>query len=497
MTKNITGEMTQMTATATANSRPVALARPSSIAFSLLVPAVIVAAVMVPAAVLRPVDEDEGFYVIATKLAAHGKVPYVDFWYPQGPLLPYVYGAWQRVVGESWYVLRSFSALLAVALGCMVYWHVLRRWSSRRLALLAVVLFVTTPLAFQWYPMIKTYTLSTVFLFAAYTWAESRSAKAWFLAGFFAGLAIDVRLLFGSVVIVFLVYARRDAWRFLVGLAVGLVPAIWSFVIGPARFLDDTLRTQTARSHESLPSNVFGKFRTLARVLVEPHFLLLGIVAVLLVALCISRRRRLPISVAIAAMLAVTNLAPTPSYAQYFVTLIPFLAVATIELVQLLDISAQVRRQRFLAVAALVLVLPAAWSFHVVTATGSTELRISDVQAVSRAVDRVAHQGDLVLSFWPGFVYESNARQLPGLESDFAPAAVANAQLSAARAAEYHMLSTAGMKQAINTHAVRVIVLGKGAANLGVPWRRLITAAGYRPVDQLRADIVVFVLDNE
>jgi hypothetical protein len=485
--------MTQIPANAI--RRPAALAKPSSMALSILVPAVIVAAVMFPAAALRPVDEDEGFYAIAAKLVAHGKVPYVDFWYPQGPLLPYVYGAWQRVVGESWYVLRSFSALLAVALGAMVYWHVLRRWSSRRLALVAVVLFVTTPLGFQWYPMIKTYTLSTVFLFAAYTWAESRSVKSWFLAGFFAGLAIDVRLLFGSVVLVFLVYARRDAWRFLVGLAVGLVPAIWLFVIGPARFLDDALRTQTTRSHESFPSNVFGKFRTLARVLVEPHFLLLGVGAVVLVALCINRRRRLPMSVAIAAMLAITNLVPTPSYAQYFVTLIPFLAVATVELIQVLDISGQVRRRRFLAVAAIVLVLPAAWSFHVVTAADSTELRISDVQAVSRAVDRVAHRGDLVLSFWPGFVYETDARQFPGLESDFAPAGVANAHLSAARAAEYHMLSTAGMKQAINSHAVRVIVLGKGAANLGVPWRRLITAAGYRPVDEVRADVVVFVLD--
>ena len=71
--------------------------------------------------------------------------------------------------------------------------------------------------------------------------------------------------------------------------------------------------------------------------------------------------------IAIAATLGLTNLLPTPSYAQYFVTLIPFLAVATIELIQLLDVGAHVRETRFLAIAALVVIVPAAWSFHVVT----------------------------------------------------------------------------------------------------------------------------------
>jgi hypothetical protein len=371
---------------------------------------------------------------------------------------------------------------------------VLRRWSSRRLALTAVVLFATTPLGFQWFPTIKTYALSTLLLFTAYVWAESRSARAWFVAGLFTGLAIDVRLLFAPVIIVFLVYARRNAWRFLVGLAVGLGPSIWAFVIGPGRFINDTLRAQTTRSHASLPSNLFGKIRTVGRVLVEPHFLLLVVVGVVLVVVCIRRRQRLPASVAIAATLAITNLLPTPSYAQYFVTLIPFLAVATIELVQLLDVSAYVREQRFLAIAALILIVPAAWSFHVVTSADPTELRISDARAIARAVDRVAHKGDVVLSFWPGFIYESEVRQLPGLESDFAPFVISNTHLSAGRAAGYHMLSTDGMKQAITSHAVRVIVFGKGAANQGVRWRQIISTAGYRPVAKLRPGVVIFAL---
>jgi hypothetical protein len=215
---------------------------------------------------------------------------------------------------------------------------------------------------------------------------------------------------------------------------------------------------------------------------------------VVLIAVCIRRRQRLPLSVAIAATLGLTNLLPTPSYAQYFVTLIPFLAVATIELIQLLDLGARVRETRFLAIAALVVIVPAAWSFHVVTTADATELQISDARAVSRAVDRVARKDEVVMSFWPGFIYESDVRQFPGLESDFAPFVLSNTHLSARRAADYRMLSTDDMKRAINNHAVRVIVFGKGAANQGVRWRQIIAGAGYRTVEKVRPDIIIFAL---
>ena len=104
----------------------------------------------------------------------------------------------------------------------------------------------------------------------------------------------------------------------------------------------------------------------------EPHFLFLAAIGALLIAVCIRRRKRLPLSVAIAAMLAITNLLPTPSYDQYFVTLIPFLAIATIELIELLGISAQILERRFLAIAALLVIVPAAWSLHHITSSNTT-----------------------------------------------------------------------------------------------------------------------------
>ncbi len=203
------------------------------VAVSFLVPAALVCAFLIPAAARRPLDEDEGYYALASKLVGHGKTPYTSFWYPQAPLMPYVYGAWSRVVSETWYVLRGLSVVLVIALACMVYRYVVKRWASRRLAVLAVLLLAATPLGFEWYPTVKTYALTTLLLFTAYVWAESSSTRAWLWAGLFLGLAIDVRLLVASVVIVFLLYGRRHVGQFLLGLALGLIPTIWLFAIGP------------------------------------------------------------------------------------------------------------------------------------------------------------------------------------------------------------------------------------------------------------------------
>jgi 4-amino-4-deoxy-L-arabinose transferase-like glycosyltransferase len=61
------------------------------------------------------INADEGFYLIASRLVYEGKLPYRDFHYTQMPLLPYIYGLPQLVLGESLYVGRLTSVALLVA----------------------------------------------------------------------------------------------------------------------------------------------------------------------------------------------------------------------------------------------------------------------------------------------------------------------------------------------------------------------------------------------
>jgi uncharacterized membrane protein len=93
-----------------------------------LIGVALTAAMFIPFALTRFVDGDEGIYGLVARLVIEGDVPYRDFAYPQMPLLPYAYGAWLTIAGESWTSLRILSALLAVALAALLYLHALRRF---------------------------------------------------------------------------------------------------------------------------------------------------------------------------------------------------------------------------------------------------------------------------------------------------------------------------------------------------------------------------------
>src|SRR3989449_3051519 len=83
--------------------------------------AILMAAVFVPMSLYRIVDGDEGTYLLVSRLVAEGQLPYHDFFYPQMFLLPYVYGAWMKLVGYSLYGARLLSAVFSVMLGLLVY----------------------------------------------------------------------------------------------------------------------------------------------------------------------------------------------------------------------------------------------------------------------------------------------------------------------------------------------------------------------------------------
>ena len=212
---------------------------------------VLQAAFLVPIGLTHPIDGDEGFYTMAAKLVAHGRTAYVDFWYQQAPLLPYVDGAWQRSFGQSWYSERLLSCLLAIVLGTLLYRHVSICLSSRWLGTIAVLFYVSAPTVFQWFVLIKTYALSSLLVFVRMLVADrdrvdrdpARDRWRWACAGVFAGLAADVRFVVAPAMLVFLYYALRARtqnqghigrlWSTSVGLVVGLAPSIYFFARGP------------------------------------------------------------------------------------------------------------------------------------------------------------------------------------------------------------------------------------------------------------------------
>jgi len=197
--------------------------------------------IFVPVATVRPIDGDEGFYLLAAKLAFQGKQLYTDFFYPQMPLLPYVYGLWMSIFGFSWYAARLLSALLAVGTGLLLYKYVVRLTTKRSLGLLAVGLYALCSVLLGWYTVAKTFSLSVFLLMSAVVLlprdSDSHRELRYVLSGLLLGLAVDTRLLFLGVVPVFWLVLcrsqesksetclRRQSWLILAIILCGLVGA--------------------------------------------------------------------------------------------------------------------------------------------------------------------------------------------------------------------------------------------------------------------------------
>jgi hypothetical protein len=128
-------------------------------------------------AVRTPVDVDEGYYGLAIELVAHGRVPYRDFFYPQGPLYPYLVAPFALVFGARFLVLRTLSALFATGAALLLIRLVYRETRSRLGTFVALAAFVSHELAWQWLTTIRPYGLAALCLLGALVLATPPERK--------------------------------------------------------------------------------------------------------------------------------------------------------------------------------------------------------------------------------------------------------------------------------------------------------------------------------
>ena len=451
----------------------------------------------------RPVDVDEGSYLLAAKLALDGVVPYSDFLYVQMPLLPYVYGGWAVLVGESWVWARVLSACFAAALGTLLYRDLALRF-GRRFAGLGLALYLASPLVFTWYATVKTYALSTLFLFGAYALVvrgSSASRARWFGAGVLVALAIDTRLVF-AVVLPAVVWA---AWRVQVsgrtprlvalvgGLLVGLIPALVFLTIDPSRFVFGNLGYHGARNPEGLLGNVDQKLEVAAGMLGFSPYLLLLLGALVAGVVLHRIEGRVPLSVLLGGSLSVGSLAPTPTYDQYFCTAVPFLAVASVELAAAirdrsgLKTDAMLRHVAWSAAALTLTVYVGLGAYNLVSLVGSTSrtfARIDSIERVAAIVDERTRPGEQVLTSWPGYLFGTHARPVPGTENDFA--AHAALELSPSEADRHQLATGVELESQIRERRPRVVVFKVWHELPPKPdWDELAESSGYRLVEDV------------
>ncbi len=188
-------------------------------------------ACLVAAAVwLGGLNQDEGWYLYAANLVAEGDVPYRDFFFTQGPILPEVYAhfvwVWQKfgLLGA-----RIFTAMLG-ALGIMFAVLLARRLvvnEKKGIAAVVVVFLLGCNLYHLYYTAIpKTYALAGLFVLAgfyllSFCVSEQRAVRiscvmsAALLFAFAAGTRISLGVILAVVGLGLLIGYKKFGWSFL------------------------------------------------------------------------------------------------------------------------------------------------------------------------------------------------------------------------------------------------------------------------------------------
>jgi len=441
----------------------------------------------------RFIDGDEGFYVLAARLVLRHRKPYLDFFYPHLPLLPYIYASWMKCFGISWTSGRLFSALLTSLLGALLYQHVCEQTRNWLAGIAGLILFASSTLVFAWFPLVKTYSLAGLLLFSAYAIVSrlSLASPPWLLGigGLLFGFSVDTRSYLLLLFPVFLSWIfhtsdtrtrlRSILW-FLGGFTLGIAPSLVFFLSSPDGFLFDNLRYHAIKSDNGLIGWWQEKFAIVLMIFLggpEGNGIQNSILFFVSLGFMFSiRKLRYPpwLALQIAVALGIISLVPTPTVSQYFCLCIPFLAVSTVCAVNNLCVTLKSRRERLVAAVAFValssIYLGASandFRKYLITGDGIAGVRwarnkddwkLQQVRQVSQAIDQIASPGEMVASFWPGYIFQTQTIPFPGFENDYG--LPVSGSLTSEQRSRYHILSLSEIEGSLATHTPRVVVLG-------------------------------------
>lgn len=422
----------------------------------------------------RPIDGDEGYYTSAARLVGEGKTPYRDFSYPQGAALPYIYSWVWRIHPQSIVALRFLSA----ACGALSVWLwgmflVSLKNLSPKVALTTFALIVLNPYWVSWNVVVKTFAVAnlliTIALICLYFAVRSRRPAWFFLAGIALGLCASSRSLYAPIIPAVLVWLLYKDWRkapgFVAGAAVGLFPMVGSFLADPPAFLFNNVRYRSLLGpHETFRHTLHVDLNAIALLLSHPYFDAEMILAIVGAASLYRLRRRLDqplylfleLSLLMMVVYAATALIPFPLFDSYYSNpLVPFLVLFVAEGVRRIVSARRAAIALTVLIAAVLCVrdVPAEMREY----TRSPYQQLSTYWKVTQAVEANSAREDVVLSFWPGFIFESGRQYLPGAENHFGFDVASRVDEPVRN--RYHLVSMKELVRALSAGAADVVVL--------------------------------------
>lgn len=413
---------------------------------------------------LRFIAGDEGYFAYAGKAVLQGQTPYKDFFFPQAFLYPYFLAAWSYVLGESWQILRLFSALVAALIGYLIF-DIIRVKRNILSGLLGVLLYISSDLVIAYFSIIKNYSLAILFLLLALRVYESKLKYKYFLIGFFLSIAFQIRsyvVLCEFIFLAFLYFDNRnkldnkldneldnelDKKEFtrlvkllLLGNLVGFIPTLYVMIVHFNEFIFNNLTYHALRNRAGLISGFHQKIKKFYSFFsgVENTGDISLQFALLFFLMCLKKIDFKSIYLYLIILLFLVSFLPTPVFAQYFVVVIPFLIIY-ICINEKNFLNMQVYKFLFSLVLAFYLINSVV-EFQRYTLTGinvsgiytrkeptlwrpkNLDEQIKNVASYVYLEDgkRKGNEKLLIFSSWPGYLIGMDVLSLQGLENHFA-----------------------------------------------------------------------------
>lgn len=413
------------------------------------------------------VDGDEGFYLMASFLISQGKRLYIDFYYPQMPLLPYIYGGWMSLFGFTWEGGRSLSWIFSLGIMGLLFRYFRGKEANRNLQILMMVLYLTNGLTMGWFGTVKTQVASTFFTLLSFlclsetlkgvppldgsnthfncsTNITAKGKSFWWrylLAGISLGIAGNIRLLFLPLIIPVLFWVmisirnRKSPTSFTapalfcLGWGLAFLPAIYYFLQDPVRFYWNNLGYHLTRYPMSWDQKAIEKTLTIGKLLISPQSAILAILFVISAFSLIKKGTIKSLkdewgTLLISISLLLISLAPSPAFVQYESVLIPFVLITIFPTLKEILLW-KGRWKKLIITGCIAIYVLAAFPSFIFQGIARPHRQnpqtwsLKSIKTVGEYIRNHSKPGDPILSFWPGYLFTARRNPLPGLENHF------------------------------------------------------------------------------
>jgi len=394
---------------------------------------------------LRLIDFDEGSYLSSAYLVKCGKLPYLDFFFPQMPYLPYVYALVSSHGLSSLYYGRLISFASGIFLSILIFGFAYKFFKDEKLSLSLFFLYGFNGLVLSWHGVVKTLVFSDLFGFVSFIffifYLSSRRKSKLFWAGFFIGIAFNFRLTFflillieGIMIFVLPFYESLkkrivDVFLLISGAILASSFAIYLFLKNPEVFVFGNIEFHQLWGLEVIRMTFFQKLYTFSKFVFNPQNLFLLILAVCSVIWLVKKLinngkptledKIIIFALCISLVMIVIGFLMSPTEFQYYEQALPYLLFSSAPVLSRL--ISKWKDNKLIWRGCTTLYLLSAVPFIVVFIFAirpkDVPFRIDKTREVVEVVKQNSSPGEVILSGWPGYVVFAKRESVPGMET--------------------------------------------------------------------------------